>query len=58
MDDTLKSDLVKIEEWGHVNRVKFNARKIQCSLLSLKRVSDPSQNICMGGMEIAKSETF
>ena len=27
MDDKLNSDLVKIEEWGRVNRVEFNARK-------------------------------
>ena len=27
MDDTLNSDLVKIEEWGRANRVEFNAMK-------------------------------
>ena len=27
LDDTLNSDLVKIEEWERANRVKFNARK-------------------------------
>ena len=30
IDDTLNSDLVKIKEWGRVNRVEFNARKTQC----------------------------
>ena len=58
MDDTLNSDLVKIEEFGRVNRVEFNARKTQCCLISYKRTSDPDQNVYMGGMAIAKSETL
>ena len=58
MDDTLNSDLVKIAEWGRTNRVEFNARKTQCWLLSHKRISDPRQNVCMGGIEIVKSETL
>ena len=58
MDDTLNSVLVKIEEWGRANRVVFNARKTQCCLLSHKRISDPGENVCMGGMEIATSETL
>ena len=58
MDDTLNSDLVKIEESERVNRVEFNARKTQCCLLSHKRTSDPGQNVYMGGMAIAKSETL
>ena len=58
MDDTLNSDLVKIEEWGRANRLEFNARNAQCCLLSHKRISDPGQNFCMGGMAIVKSETL
>ena len=50
MDDILNSDLVKIEEWGRVNRVELNARKTQCCLLSHKRTSDPGLNVYMGGM--------
>ena len=41
-----------------IDRVKFNARKTQCCLLSHKRISDAGLNVCMGGMEIAKSETL
>ena len=51
-------DLVKIEEWGRSNIVEFNARKTQCYLLSHKQISDPGQNVCMGGMQIVKSETL
>ena len=40
------------------NKVKFKARKTQCCLLSVKRISDPGQNVCMGGMVILKSETL
>ena len=58
MDDRLNSDLVKIEEWGHANRVEFKARETQCCLLSHNRISDPGQNVCMGGMEIVKSDTL
>ena len=58
MADTLNTDLVKIEEWRRVNRVEFNARKTQYCLLSHKRISDPGQNVCMGGMVIVKSETL
>ena len=58
MNDTLNSDLVKIEQWGHANITELNARKTQCCLLSHKRISDPGQNVCMGGMVIAKSETL
>ena len=43
---------------GRSNRVEFNARKTQCCLLSHKRISDPGQIVCMGGMEIVKSETI
>ena len=57
MDDTLNLDLVKIE-LRRTNRVEFNARKTQCCLLSHKRISDPGQNDCMGGMVIAKSATL
>ena len=56
MNDTLNSD----KNWrvGRADRVEFNARKIQCYLLSQKRICDPGQNVCTGGMEIARSETF
>ena len=36
----------------------FNAHRTHCCLLSHKRISDPGQNVCMGGMEIVKSETL
>ena len=58
MDDTLNSDLVKIEEWGRENRVELNARKTQCCLLSHKRILDTGQNVAMGGMVIAESATL
>ena len=58
MDDTLNSDLVKIEKWGRANRVEFNAGKTKCCLLSHKRISDPGQRACMAGMIIAKSKTL
>ena len=58
MDETLNSDLVKIEKSGRSNKVEFNARKTQSCLLSHKRISDPGQNVCVGGMQIVKSETI
>ena len=48
----VNADLIKIMEWGCTNRVEFNARKTQCCLLTHKRISDPGQNVCMGGMAI------
>ena len=38
--------------------MEFNARKIQCCLLTHKRIFDSGHNVCMDGMEIAKSETL
>ena len=38
--------------------MEFNASKTQSYLLPHKRISDSGQNVCMGGMEIAKSETL
>ena len=35
--------------------MEFNARKTQCCPLVHKRISDPGQNVCMVGMQIAKS---
>ena len=54
----LNEVFVKIDEWERANRVEFNARKTQCYLLSHKRIFDPGLNVCMSGMEIAKSETL
>ena len=58
MEDTLNSDLVKIEKWGRANKVEFNARKTQCCLLSHRQISDTGQMDYMGGMEIARQETL
>ena len=59
MNESLNHDLIKISEWGRVNRVDFNARKTQCCFLTHKRLADivvPS--IYMGGVNIKESETL
>ena len=59
MNDTLGRDLDIISEWGRANRVEFNARKIQCCVLTHKRATNQgASSVYMGGIIIEESESL
>ena len=55
MESSLNEDLLKIVEWGKLNRVEFNANKTQCCLLTHKRIDGFDQRTNMAGVDVTQN---
>jgi len=58
MESSLNDDLLKIVEWGKSNRVEFNATKIQCCLLTHKRIDGIDQRTNMAGVDVTQNNSL